>query len=266
MLLRPFVPAAALALAACSSPAEVAERTGVEPGEAARASASASASNGKGVALSEETDHFQFDLAYPPQVAAIPALARKLEADARGVQREMSAEARAIKADAAANGYPFNPHGYGAQWQMVADLPGYLSLSNAFSTYSGGAHGMYGMEGYVWDKANGRGFASEALFQSPGGLGAMMGDALCAALDRERRARRGDETIDGMFAECPGLDEATILVGSANGRTFDRITVYFGPYVAGPYAEGPYELDFPVTAAMLGAVKPEYRAAFSAGK
>jgi hypothetical protein len=262
MPLRPLVPAAAALLAACSSPSEVAERTGVELDEAVRASASASGA--QGVALAEETELFHFELAYPAQAAAIPALAAKLEADARAVQREMTAEAQAIEADAAASGYPFNPHGYGAKWQVVADLPGYLSLSNAFSTYSGGAHGMYGVEGFVWDKARGRGLASNELFRSPGELGAAMGQALCAALDRERRARRGDEAIDGMFAECPSLDEATILVGSANGRTFDRITVYFGPYVAGPYAEGPYELDFPMTAAMLGAVKPAYRAAFSA--
>lgn len=264
MPLRLLVPAAAALLAACSSPSEVAERTGVELDEAV--GASAKAASAQGVALSEETALFHFELAYPAQVAAIPALAAKIEADARTVQREMAAEARASKADAAANGYPFNPHGYGAKWQVVADLPAYLSLSNAFSAYSGGAHGMYGMEGLVWDKAKGRGLAPDALFRSPGQLGAAMGDALCAALDRARRARRGGEPVEGMFAECPGLDEATILVGSANGRTFDRITVYFGPYVAGPYAEGPYELDFPMTAAMLAEVRPAYRAAFSAAK
>jgi hypothetical protein len=54
-----------------------------------------------------------------------------------------------------------------------------------------------------------------------------------------------------------------VIVGSSNGRTFDRIGVWFGPYLAGPYAEGAYELNFPVDAAVLGAVKPAYRSAFS---
>ena len=94
----------------------------------------------------------------------------------------------------------------------------------------------------------------------------VLGAALCQSLDRERSERRGGEDIGGMFENCPGLDEATILVGSSNGRTFDRVGVYFGPYVAGPYAEGAYELDFPMTQAMLDAVKPAYRAAFSAAK
>ena len=40
--------------------------------------------------------------------------------------------------------------------------------------------------------------------------------------------------------------------------------MWFGPYVAGPYVEGHYELDFPMTPAMLEAVKPAYRSAFSA--
>ncbi|HBM05432.1 MAG TPA: hypothetical protein DD369_07510, partial [Erythrobacter sp.] len=65
------------------------------------------------------------------------------------------------------------------------------------------------------------------------------------------------------FDDCPGLDEASVLLGSSNGKTFDRLSVYFGPYVAGPYAEGDYELDFPVTASVLDAVKPDYADAFS---
>lgn len=264
MSLRNFLLAATTLLAACSSPAEVAERTGVQPSEAAGVSASAGASGAKDVVVSEETSLFHFGIAYPASVTAIPALSARLEAEARRVQAEMTAEAEASRADALANDYSYNPHSYGAKWQIVADVPGFLSLSNAFSTYSGGAHGMYGAEGFVWDKAKSRGFASSDLFQSPQALDAAMGNALCAALQRERRERRGDETVGGMFLDCPGLEEATILVGSSNGRTFDRITVYYGPYVAGSYAEGPYELDFPVTSAMLNAVKPSYREAFSA--
>lgn len=266
MPLRLFVSAAATLLAACSSPADVAERTGVEREGTSTASASAIASDAKGVSISEDTELFQFELAYPAQAAIIPALANKLEGDARKVREEMTADAKEYRADAAANGFSFNPYSYSAKWQVVADLPGYLSLSNEFSTYTGGAHGMYGLEGYVWDKAKSRGFAPESMFRSPALLGQALGAALCQSLDRERSERRGGEDIGGMFENCPGLDEATILVGSSNGRTFDRVGVYFGPYVAGPYAEGAYELDFPMTQAMLDAVKPAYRAAFSAAK
>ena len=54
-----------------------------------------------------------------------------------------------------------------------------------------------------------------------------------------------------------------MIVGSSNGRTFDKVGVLVGPYAAGSYAEGNYEFTLPVTAALMKAVKPEYREAFS---
>ena len=54
-----------------------------------------------------------------------------------------------------------------------------------------------------------------------------------------------------------------MLLGSSNGRTFDRIGLIAGPYVAGPYAEGTYEVTLPVDMAVLDAVKREYDGAFS---
>ena len=270
MQLRPFliVPPLAVALFACSSPDEVRERTGAtaqasQSGSRASASAS-STSNGKKV--SEETDLLSYEFSYPAQVGAQPALAAQLEREAQRVKSEMTAGAKEFQADAKANDFPFHQHSYSAEWKVVADLPDYLSLSQDFSTYTGGAHGMYGLKGYVWDKANQRGFDSAELFVDPEILNETMGGSVCAALNKEREKRRGEPVVakDDFFSGCPGLDEATILVGSSNHKTFDRITVWFGPYVAGPYAEGAYELDFPMTQAMLGAVKPAYRTAFSA--
>ena len=93
-----------------------------------------------------------------------------------------------------------------------------------------------------------------------------LGQRLCDTLNAERSERRGfavEPDSDDMFDKCPGLDEATVLIGSSNGKSFDRLAVYFGPYVAGAYAEGAYELDFPVTASVIDAVKPAYAGAFS---
>ena len=66
-----------------------------------------------------------------------------------------------------------------------------------------------------------------------------------------------------MFDECIKPSEQTVILGSSNGRTFDKVGVLAGPYAAGPYAEGDYEFTLPVTPALLKAVKPEYRGAFS---
>lgn len=254
---------AVILLAACSSPAEVAERTGQADG--AKASASASPSNMEGRKVDEDNALYSYGFSYPAAVAAHPDLVKELESEAAKAKAELIASAKSAQADAKANDFPFNPYGWSQEWQLVADLPAYLSLSGMAWNYEGGAHGMYGMEGLIWDKANRRSFASEELFQSPSYLSSTMGDALCAALNKERVAKGMEPSTeeDPIFPACPSLDEATILVGSSNGKTFDRITVWYGPYVAGSYAEGAYELDFPMTAAMLEAVKPAYRGAFS---
>ena len=66
-----------------------------------------------------------------------------------------------------------------------------------------------------------------------------------------------------MFYDCIKPSEQTVILGSSNGKAFDKIGILVGPYAAGPYAEGDYELTFPVTARLLAAAKPEYRAAFA---
>ena len=264
---RPFLAVAVFALAACSSADEVAEDVGVEDKPAATASASATASSAEAVKVREETKLFLYEYSYPAQAAAIPALAAILDARGAKARDEMLGEAEELEAEEGDPGeFPVPQHSFEEEWQVVADLPGWLSLSGFFSTYTGGAHGMYGMEGYVWDKQRGRGMDSSDLFRSPDYLGSTMGGRVCEALNREREERR-EEPVgaeDDLFNGCPDLSESTILVGSSNGKTFDRITVWFGPYVAGPWVEGHYELDFPMTSAMLEAVKPAYRAAFSA--
>ena len=276
MPLRPvlpaILPAALIALAACSSPDEVRDKTGVTAqatGASARATSVAS-SSAKGAARSEKEDNdlYSYEFSYPAEVGAYPELAERLSSDAAKAKAEMIADAKQDQADRAKDDYPFNPYSYGAEWKVVADLPQYLSLSNDFYTYTGGAHGNYGLEGFVWDKANQRGFKSEEFFVSTGALKDAIGKPLCDALNKERVKKGMDPiTTDGkdqIWPSCPGLDEATILVGSSNHKTFDRITVWYGPYVAGSYAEGAYELDFAMTTAMLDAVKPAYKAAFSA--
>lgn len=260
---RPFLLAAISALAACSSPEEVAEKAGVSPN--AQASASAGASSARGNTISEETDLYQFDYAYPRAAAAIPALRDVLEAEMAEQKAALVGEAREARAEARSGGYPFNPHSFSQEWEVLADLPGYLSLAGEFATYSGGAHGMYGIESLVWDRARGRRLVGIDLFASPDALNAALGDRLCKSLNAERAERRGQPVPDDseeMFDQCVGVEESTVLLHSSNGRAFDRLTVWIGPYVAGPYAEGAFELDFQVDAAVLRAVKPVHRSAF----
>jgi hypothetical protein len=268
MSLRPFLPLVCLALAGCwdsddkPAPPQPSETATPRPSASATATATPAGAN----EVKETNDLYSFTYAWPAAAGHSPARAQRLERQLEKSKRDLIANANKGKEESEGNGFPYNPHYFSEEWKVVADLPNWLSLSGEFSTYTGGAHGMYGLESLVWDKKVGRGFPASEMFTSPKALGDALGDKLCKALDAERAKRRkGQPKGEGLaeFDKCVGVDEGTVLVGSSNGRTFNRIAVWFGPYVAGPYVEGAYELNFGIDQAILEAVKPAYRDAFS---
>ena len=234
----------------------------------AQAEEAKSKSQGNGArSVAEETDDFLFEYSYPAEAGRIAGLAGLLDNRLDRQRAALAAESEQARREARQEGFPYNKHSYTAEWKVVAELPKWLSLSADVATYTGGAHGNYTVQSVVWDKDNLRLMNAIDLFSSPAALEEAFGDRFCDGLDRERAERRGEpvpEDSEEQFDQCPGIDELEVLVGSSNGRTFNRLTVYAGPYVAGPYAEGAYEVDLPVTQEVLDAVKPEYREAFSA--
>lgn len=231
------------------------------------ATASAAATSNGARAVAEETDDFLFEYSYPAEAGRIVELASLLDIQLEQRREELARESVEARREARDNGFPYNKHSYTAEWKVVAALPDWLSLSVDIATYTGGAHGNYTRESLVWDKEKERSMDGIDLFTNPAALEEALADRFCAALDREREKRRkqpiGDDPQD-PFVQCPGIDELEIFVGSSNGRTFNRLTIYAGPYVAGPYVEGAYEVNLPVDAAILAVVKPEFREAFSA--
>lgn len=215
----------------------------------------------------EETETYLFEYSWPEEAGAIPELETLLER--RLARGRASLASAALEGQQAArdNGFPFNKYSSGTEWQVVADLPDWLSLSATRSIYMGGAHPNYDFDGLVWDKGQARHLDPAAMFTSPDDLDAMLGDALCDQLAAERARRRGEEapaSSRDFFDACVSVEDTTILLGSRGGRKFDRIGIRIAPYVAGPYAEGDYEFTFPVTEAMLQTVRPQYRDAFAA--
>jgi hypothetical protein len=227
----------------------------------------ASAASNGARAVSEETDDFLFAYSYPSEVGKIPELAALLDARLARQRADLGREAEEARREARDNGFPYNKHSFSSEWQVVASLPGWLSLSESVATYTGGAHGNTTVNSLVWDKDAGKAMDAIALFTSPAALWGALGETFCERLDRERAKRRGAPIApdsQDQFDQCPGIDELEVLVGSSNGRTFNRLTLYAGPYVAGPYAEGEYEVNINVDRAILDAVRPEFREAFSA--
>jgi hypothetical protein len=213
-----------------------------------------------------KTDLYEFEYSYPAQVSAIPGLKALLDDDLAKSRAELETGSKADQVEAAKNAYPYRPHSSGAKWQVVADLPRWLSLSAELYEYSGGAHGMTFFDSRLWDREASVARAPADLFASRAALSRVLREPFCAALDKERAKRRGEpvnRSSGDQFDECIDPVEHTLILGSSNGRTFDRIGVLVEPYAAGAYAEGTFDITLPVTEAVMGAVKPSFRSAFS---
>ncbi|MFA6219355.1 MAG: DUF4163 domain-containing protein [Erythrobacter sp.] len=263
-----------LSSAGCSDAKEYGQKAGVGPAVAAASASAGQAAPGKQAEAFAVKQEFResgggsFDFAYewPASVSAEPDLAAQLDAHRRMMFDETKADWESSVMDCPEGAVSCRNYSYANSYEVIADLPRFLSLSNSFHTYTGGAHGMYGRGSQVWDREAGRLIDPKAMFVSQDALDRAVGRKACAALDRVRRERRG-EALDGPAGEwpnnCPGLDEATLFLGSSTGKAFDRLGLYYGPYVAGPYAEGEYEVTLPVDAAVIAAVRPEFAKVFS---
>lgn len=269
------VPVAVLAamLAACSAaspdkPVQPSASASAEPSDPAAAATAAAAPIpiAKPVSIDDSTPLYEFSYAYPVQAAAIPALAGWFKADAAKMKRELVVHAREGQSEAKADGRTYYPYGHSTRWDVVTDLPGWLSLSAQRWESLGGAHPNPWQESLVWHKAGGKRMKATDLFASPAALSAAIRTPFCAALDKQRAEKRGEPVnrkSGDQFDECIDPAAQTVILGSTDKAHFTRIGVLVDPYSAGPYAEGNYEVTLPVTAAVLHAVKPQYRSAFA---
>ena len=261
--------AAAVSLAGCdlfsgTDPAPVATPT---PSVSQSPDATASAAPADGAKqVREETDTFVFEYSWPTEAGEIPALAQWLQARLDRGREALAANARRGRDTARDNGFPFNQYSSDTTWTVVADLPGWLSMSAELSSYEGGAHGNFGFDTIVWDKAGMVPREPMSFFTSAEALDGVLGERLCDQLNAERAKRRGqpvDDESGEQFDACVTPDETNVLLGSRNGEKFDRIGIQIAPYIAGPWAEGSYEFDFDVDEDILAIIRPEYREAFA---
>lgn len=268
-----LLPALALGalVAGCSkekqeTPAALASKGAAVPTVAAPSEAGA-AQPGGAREVKQSNPLYEFAYAYPAAAGAIPDLKAGLDGELDKLQTELAKKAEGQKAESKKEGFPFNPLGSWTEWKVVTDLPGWLSLSAEISDYQGGAHPNHGFDALVWDRQANQRRKPIDMFTSKAALTQAIRKDFCAALDRERAKKRGGERLGGgipEFEQCIDPAESTIILGSSNRKAFDRIGVLIAPYEAGPYAEGSYEVTLPVTAAVLAAVKPEFRPTFVA--
>ncbi|WP_404482638.1 DUF4163 domain-containing protein [Novosphingobium sp. BL-52-GroH] len=237
-----------------------------DPEFATEAPTEAPAPVAKGRAEKEENAVYEFAYSYPDAAAAVPALRTMLDGRLDADKSDLVSSARAGKADAAKDGFPYHAYSRQTEWKVVTDLPDWLSLSSEHYEFSGGAHGMSGSDSLLWDRRADTARKPADLFTGQDALRAAIQAPFCDALDKERAKKRGEPVLRDsgqMFSECIDPTAQTLILGSANRRTFDRIGVLVAPYEAGPYAEGSYEVTLPVTGKVMAALKPQYRSSFS---
>ena len=224
------------------------------------------------VTIAKKTAAYSYEFEWPADAAAIPELDALLRSKAEEARTRFVANAETSyrKARTGKDGW-FPEVGYQLNWgyHSTGESEALLSLAGDWYSYEGGAHGISGAHAMLWDRRRKSLIETAMLFDRHAEF-ALMRPAMCAALDKERRSRRGSESLnsdfdslDDAFNGCPKFGELTIWVSDSdhNGR-FDTFIFAADPYVAGPYAEGAYEMKVEVTDRMIAALRPEYQPSF----
>lgn len=212
--------------------------------------------------LRENGRDIDFRYAWPAEAAAIPSLQARLRADLRKDRAQSAAAARSDRAAAAKARYPFHRHEFARKLRFGGQSTRLASFADERSGYTGGAHPSSATRALLWDRARGAVVSFANLFrQAPSSL---LRPAYCKALTAERRKKTGSPRPGGTpWEACPDPQKLTIIPEdkNRNGR-FDRINVTASPYDVGSYAEGYYIVMLPVTAALVKALRPQFRSSF----
>jgi hypothetical protein len=245
------------------TPAEKAVAAAV-PGAPPQSAADAKAKTAPASNVKESSELVEFTYAYPREAAAIPALAAWLDNDRATKRDALIAAARRDKAAAEKASYPYRAHSLSQVWQRVTNTPRFLSLSAEIQTYTGGAHGMTNFATALWDRNRAKRLQPLDLFTSGDAFDAAIREAFCAGIKRAKAAKGivAEEAPDSPFGKCPPASAQTVWLGSSDGRHLDRMTIAIAPYEIGSFAEGSYKINVPVTGALVGAVKDEFKRDF----
>ena len=258
-MIRKYIAAAALLLAACSDQQPKAEAAA----DGTQASRSAKPAGAKARLVDEKNDLLEFTYGWPAEVEAIPTLKARFEEDLATQRKQAMATARE---DFASHGKEaHSSHSYTQVWETFGSNPLLLSLASEIGTFTGGVHGNATYTPLLWYRSANREIEAKDLFGDSDRAFKAMTAPYCAALNRQRAEKRGETPPPGQESdvECKPLGEQAIIPVDANrDGKFDLMRVLIGPYGAGPYVEGTYEIDIPITPQIRRLLKPEFISAF----
>ena len=222
----------------------------------------------KAFAYDEENDLIEFHYGWSAEAAAVPQLVDRFRTDMEKVKADLLKGAREDKQYRDREGYEFHGYMSSTDYKTAGQSDRLLSLSVDAGSYTGGAHGNSGTGALLWDRQAAKEIKTADLFAEAANRDRLLTQRWCDALNRAREEKRGEPVGgDGMFDECPKLDEIAVIPADKNGNgRFESLMLVASPYVAGPYAEGSYEIELGVTPELIAALRNEYRASFESGQ
>lgn len=218
----------------------------------------------KAFAFDEENDLIEFHFGWSAEAAAVLQLVERFQKEMEKSKAGLIAGAREDKAFRDKEKLEFHGYMSSTSYETAGQSDRLLSLSVDAGSYTGGAHGNLGLGALLWDRLAVKEITDKDLFVEASNRDRLLTQRWCDALNKAREEKRGEPIGgDGMFDDCPKLDDIAIIPTDKDGNgKFERLMLVASPYVAGPWAEGVYEIDLGVTPDLIAAVKNEFRASF----
>ena len=209
-----------------------------------------------------KTPFAEVELTLAPAVAAQPELHAQLY---QTVVRELNQFNEGAQADRTEAGGDAGqaPYSRTIAFAPAAETSRLLALKRDAYEFTGGAHGNGVSTGVLWDKTTRRQLKPTDLFRPDADL-TTMNDALCAAINAEKRTR-GDGvepvTANGDLWACPDASVTPFTLAPGTNGKAGGLMFLVGPYVVGPYVEGSYEVVVP-TAVFAPMLAPDFAGEF----
>ena len=204
------------------------------------------------------SDLLDFRYSFPTLVGSDPVLLAEIRGDERAMHSAALATARDDSNARRDQHFPFHAHVFWRDWTIDGQSDRLMTLRSQTEMFTGGAHGMHVTGVKLWDQQRHAKIAFASLFSSPSRYWPLLETDFCRKLAAERLRRIGMK--DGR---CPAAKELVLIPADTNSDwRFDTIRIVADPYVAGAYAEGRYEIPLAVTASLIAALRPAYRASF----
>lgn len=219
------------------------------------------------VCIGRLTDDYAFSVVYPREAAANPRLDALLRDEALRAEVRFEATVAEFRDQ---EGRGAGRLSYEQVWHVDALLPELIALSSTTGVYTGGAHGGIQYRTILFDRRRNRQIALADVFTvgafeydflgaRPVGEGAMR-RSFCRALRADVRERRANPA---ERIECPDIRQLPITLICGPNNRIEAMRALVAPYIVGAWAEGPYEVDFPIDALMMAAVRRHFRPAFA---